>query len=383
MSIGIAVPMKTTRLSLLKHQVRNLRHPRRSVLYSDRFNDVLKEAVTWCPDRLVDSVLYPFLMLLILSGGTMLIGGCAITDNSINLKAEARRAELTDKGTPFHYKKKPIQATTTLIEENNSFALIKVEFPANFQGDPDNTTVTAWYYKVKGAAKRTGAIVQLPILGGDYGPAKLFAEFYAKRGYHVLRFERKSNVFDPGRGLERSRHVLQQSVIDVRRGVDWWLTQPEIDPSALGICGISMGGFQSSLVLGVDNRFRAAALLLNGGNLPRLITVSREGEIVDFRNALKQEHGWDDEQLYQEATKVLGDVDPISVAANIDPGTVLFVPCRFDQVVPYPQALEWYEAAHHPRRMTLPTGHYSSVFALPYILDECDRHFRETLGLDG
>jgi uncharacterized lipoprotein YddW (UPF0748 family) len=91
-------------------------------------------------------------------------------------------------------------------------------------------------------------------------------------------------------------------------------------------------------------------------------------------------HGWTDQQLYDEASRMIGGVDPLALAARLDPKRILHVSPWFDQVVPYDLATRWWEAAGRPRRIGIPTGHYSSGFFTFYIHRKCVEHFRAMFG---
>ncbi len=280
----------------------------------------------------------------------------------------------------FGYEKVEIDAGVNLVEKRKGYDVLTVQYPSHFQDDPSNTEVTAWFYRQQ-EPKPTANIILLPILGGDYAPSRFFCEYFAEYGFNVLFFERKSAVLDSVEGVERTWEVMVRTVIDVRRGIDWWLTQPGIDPEKLGIFGISMGGIQSSIIMGVDPRIKAGVFCLNGGDLPQLMMQSKEQEIVDFRAAVKSQLGWDDEMFLEEAVRLLTPIDPLTYAPNLDPEKVLHISPYFDQVVPFELAEKWWHAAHEPSRIIIPTGHYSSAFLIHYIKVEARNHFLDVFEL--
>jgi len=304
----------------------------------------------------------------------ILLSGCATQlydsndDDKVMNKIDGERV--------FGYKKLPIKAHAAVLEKGKFYDIIYVTFPSYYQDDEKNKVVKAWYYRQRDS-NPIGNIVQLPILGGDYGPSRLVFEYLADKGFNVLFFERKDAVFNPDQGIDRTLNVLHRTVVDVRRGIDWWLAQPEIDPDKLGILGISMGGFISSLIMAVDARIKAGVFALNGGNLPELLLRTKEGEVVDFRLAIQERFGWDDKEFLEAAQKMLWDVDPLHYAPNLDPAKILHISPRFDMVVPFDLADQWYKAAHKPKRIILPTGHYSSGLFIHYIRAKIKDHFQE------
>jgi len=299
--------------------------------------------------------------------------GCARTP--LELHAPTDDVDVTAALKNYDYRQGPGEATVELRDTRQVYDLLRVRFAAYDQSDPNNSEVVAWYYRRRGAGPLPG-IVQIPILGGDYGPSIAFAEFYADKGFHVLRFERKAELFLPDKGLEHTRKVLINSVIDMRRGLDWWTTLPELDRTRLGVSGISMGGFFGSVLTAVDDRVAAAALMLNGGDLAQLLTITDEGWVEQVREEFLASRQWTHQQLYDEADRLWRDIDPLTVAPRIDPHKVLLISARFDRIVPYDLSTVWWEAAHRPRRITIPTGHYGSVVFISYIQRKCADHFR-------
>lgn len=280
----------------------------------------------------------------------------------------------------FGYEKAVVDAKATVLEIRKGYDLIHVQFPSYYQDDPENQEVTAWFYRQQDP-QSTANIVLLPILGGDYAPSKFFCEYFAEYGFNVLFFERKTAVLDSVEGVERTWKVMVRTVVDVRRGIDWWLTQPAIDPEKLGIFGISMGGIQSSIIMAVDPRIKAGVFALNGGDLPQLLMQSKEQEIVDFRQAVKSHFGWDDKTFQEEAERLLTPIDPLTYASNLDPHQVLHIAPYFDQVVPFELSEKWWRAAHRPNRIIIPTGHYSAAFLIHYIKVKARNHFLDVFGM--
>lgn len=93
----------------------------------------------------------------------------------------------------------------------------------------------------------------------------------ARAGYCVLCIdnadhgERMTEPF--GRrevGSYRHREWMVQTVTDQRRGLDYLLTRPEVDPSRIALLGGSLGGHIGCLVAGLDDRFTAVVLTVVG-----------------------------------------------------------------------------------------------------------------------
>ena len=62
--------------------------------------------------------------------------------------------------------------------------------------------------------------------------------------------------------------------MDVRRAADFLRSRPEVDPSRVGVTGISLGAIVGSTTAGVDGRFAKAVLTIGGGDLARILAYS-------------------------------------------------------------------------------------------------------------
>lgn len=80
---------------------------------------------------------------------------------------------------------------------------------------------------------------------------------------HFMYGERKTEEgFDHGsdRGPYYYRDWMCQSIVDLRRGIDYLGTRPDIDMERIAIYGGSLGGWIGSILAAVDPRIKAAVL---------------------------------------------------------------------------------------------------------------------------
>lgn len=189
-----------------------------------------------------------------------------------------------------------------------------------FNTTPD-VRVPAYLLLPKGEAKRRPAIVALHDHGAFFvwGKEKLvatenehpaltefkrtaysgrsYASDLAKRGYVVIAIDmfywgerRMLLPNDPPAWLDREKMSVQDVAafnrrsgtstsliatglfeagitwsgvmfLDDIRTVDYLLTRPEVDPERIGCCGLSVGGFRSAHLAGLDPRIRAAVVV--------------------------------------------------------------------------------------------------------------------------
>ena len=93
--------------------------------------------------------------------------------------------------------------------------------------------------------------------------------FFTEQGYavlapdHFLFGERKvegGTGLDEDKGPYYYRDWMTQSVVDLRRGIDYLLSRDDIDPDRIGIMGGSMGGWIGSILMAVDPRIKTSIL---------------------------------------------------------------------------------------------------------------------------
>jgi cephalosporin-C deacetylase-like acetyl esterase len=80
---------------------------------------------------------------------------------------------------------------------------------------------------------------------------------------HFLFGERKTEGgfdHDTNRGPYYYRDWMCQSVVDLRRGIDYLLTRPDIDPERIAVFGGSLGGWIGSILSAVEPRIRTTIL---------------------------------------------------------------------------------------------------------------------------
>lgn len=214
---------------------------------------------------------------------------------------------------------------------------------------------------------RAPAIVVTPILGGGRSIARSQCRRLVAAGFHVVLVDRGGRVLDASWKVEDLDRFLRRGVAGRRAVVDWLLSRPDVDPDRLGAMGISMGGIITTLLFALEPRFESAVIALAGADVPSIISGSSEGRLVRWREARAAELG--DEAAVERALRDAFPDDPGRLAAAIDPRRVLQVTARLDTVVPAARQEALWEALGRPLRYDLPTGHYSGILYLPWVLD--------------
>ncbi len=257
----------------------------------------------------------------------------------------------------------------------------RIALPDNVPTDiPGEGIVAHWYRPtIVHAERNQRGVVCLPIQGGDYEVSTLLAEFLAKRGYHTLRFERRAEWLDHEVALPVLAQLVPHFVADIRRTVDHWLGLPDA-PTAptLGLLGVSMGAMTGTLLAASDPRFAAVVLCIGGGELSDILVDGRDTELDAWRVHMVEKLGGAEEFANEVRTHVR-QIGVLDAGAQLDAKRTLFVAARFDRVVPWSASKRLWNAIGQPKRITLPTGHYSAAIGLPLIKSAATRWFDKHL----
>lgn len=250
----------------------------------------------------------------------------------------------------------PLSPQETPAEETAEYRVIKV----TYRSARDQRVPALLILPKQPREERLPCVILMHGLGGDkrmfqmlWGPLTRagFALFAIDAQYHG---ERKPSDDIPFFGMYpyRARDALIQTVIDLRRGVDYLQTRKEIDPDRIGYIGASMGGIIGAMFAGVDERVKAPVLLVAGGDWKILMERST---LSMWRDAARN-----NPQQIQEALRVMDVVDPVNWVGRIAPRPVLFINGDADDVVPVesnkalhnaagePKKIVWYKGGHVP-----------------------------------
>lgn len=152
--------------------------------------------------------------------------------------------------------------------------------------------------------------------------------------------------------------ALRQAVLDSRRGLDYLSRRPDVDPTRLGIAGISLGGILSGLTAGVDPRIKVAITIVGGADFAKGFwdgLVTRR-----YRDEIKRS-GY----TYETYQAAMAPVD----AANwlprrrLNPEDVLMINGRYDLVVLPEGAKSLAKDFGGTKIVWLNTGHYGAASA--------------------
>src|SRR5262249_14725873 len=150
-----------------------------------------------------------------------------------------------------------------------------------------------------------------------------------------------------------------------------------VAPERLAVMGVSLGGHVASAVYSVDERFRAGAFLLAGGDVAGSIWKGSR-ETAGIKAGLVRA-GVTREALEEE----FRPLDPATFATPARREGAFLVGALQDQIVPPENVEVLWEAYGEPRLLWIPGDHYTGIVFLPDLLGEVAEHFRRVLRLPG
>ena len=164
-------------------------------------------------------------------------------------------------------KNMPLNAKEMVILDKKNYTLYKVTYQSI-----NNKQVTALFIRPK-TGTSFPCIFFIPGLSGKKEVYLDLMTFLCSKGYACFSID----LLMFGERKEKRQFTLEkdiikviiQTVFDVRRGLDYLKSRGDINSIAL--YGRSLGGIIGSIVLGVENRFKAGILIITGGNITYIL----------------------------------------------------------------------------------------------------------------
>jgi hypothetical protein len=230
---------------------------------------------------------------------------------------------------------------------------------------------------------RTGPVPVVVVLhywgATDLRPERALATELNRRGmaaavvtlpYHLERTPpgRRSGEMAIEPDVERLKRTTYQSVLDVRRTIDFLMTKSEFDPKRIGITGTSLGALVTALVFAVDSRVESATFILGGADFAQIMWSS--SRVVVQRDMLRR-RGFTEERL-RDALK---DVEPLTYLPERTTGSSFVIGAKYDTVIPEGSTEKLIAALPNPKVLWLETGHYGGIFVQRRLMREVAGYF--------
>ncbi len=291
---------------------------------------------------------------------------------------------------PYDYHSSEPCFNLQLKETTSKWLRYAVDFPtAHPTQYEENNTAYGEYFQPVGVDHAPLAIL---IHGwGDRGviPCKFFAPALAKRGiacfilYLVFHSSRMPEVIKSRLPLltpDEWFEGYQISVIEIRQIIDWAGKRQEINENQIGVVGLSLGGFVSSIAMGIDERIKAGVFLISGGNAERITWNTRNKAIIEGHTCAETEcheiHSHYPQYLaevaekgFENVTPLIGcfQTDPLTFAPSLRQRPILMINALWDDYIPRQATLDFWEACDKPTILWLPGTHVTVWLWYPII----------------
>ena len=263
----------------------------------------------------------------------------------------------------FSQRKFKGETITGDVKDKGGFVFRKISIDSGNDTIMDNK-IRLEYYDVKGSGKKP-VIIVLPVLEGAGSIIKEFAEFFAENGYSSIIVNRKKRYVKQNK-YEDVNNILKEIVMNHKQVIDWIETREELDKERIGIFGISFGGIKSALISQLDQRINASVLALAGGDLPYILSFSKENTLVEKRKEYILNNRITKRELYLKLNGLI-TCDPINYATYLDARNTMMILAIFDKCVPFAKGRELRERIGKPETVYLFSGHYTSILYKGYV----------------
>jgi beta-lactamase class A len=150
---------------------------------------------------------------------------------------------------------------------------------------------------------------------------------------------------------ELDREIEIQAVLDLRRGIDLLLAQPDVNPTRLAYVGHSYGAQWGSILSAVDKRMKTSVLMAGVAESADIFLRGNEPGIVEFRKSRPPG------QL-ERYVQVIGDIDAIHFVGHAAPIPLLLQFANFEQYFDKTSMEHYSAAASDPKKVLYyDTGH--------------------------
>jgi dienelactone hydrolase len=244
------------------------------------------------------------------------------------------------------------------LRDRLRFDVTRVALPSNA---PGGGSITFEYYDVVDAPGRTPVVVLPPILSGHLIVTRYFARYFANQGWRAVVLTRDR---DPLEQLDDLEGTIRANLGDYRLVLDWLEQQPGVDPSRIGLFGISLGAMDAVMLAALDDRVDALVAAMAGGDLAHIVASTNYRRVTRSVDRWVDAAGRTREAMLDDLEERIA-TDPLALAPYVDAQRVLMIMTRSDAIVPFEAQQALRDSMGAPETLYLPTGHWSSVVYFP------------------
>lgn len=270
----------------------------------------------------------------------------------------------------------------------------------------EGTMLRGWLYQPGGQAPAPGVVMAHGFSAVKEMYLDAFAEVFAAAGVAALVFDNRN--FGASDGEPRQEIDPWAQVRDYRDAITWMQGLPGIDPTRIGVWGSSYSGGHAIVLGAIDKRIRCVVSqvpLISGfrnvqrlvrsdflpglratldadraarftGKEPAMVPVVAEDPLAP--SALPTPDSWQwftdtgrtrapawRNEVTVRTLEMLMEYEPGSYIDRVSPTPLLMVVAAHDVLTPADLALEAYEQAREPKKLTILTGGHFDAYQGP------------------
>jgi len=276
------------------------------------------------------------LLYLLLTFGVYL-GGCVSHQTTpISTKPAAPDASSARRPAPvFSYDRTKIPFANNVLdeEETRNYVVRLIHFPSIGDNRQRRDQVSGKYYESKHPGKKP-LIIVLPIFGGHIFPPKTMTYYLRKTAEgdaHVFYMQGDQNLTDWW-GLkhapdeesfmelwESTAQAERNTIIDIRRTIDWAQARPEVDPDRIAVIGFSRGAIMAAVATANDRRLTATVLVMGGAHPHEALAACPMLRGDGVQRKVQKEYGWTLDAFADRLAPLYYDLDPANYPNQVDP----------------------------------------------------------------
>jgi cephalosporin-C deacetylase-like acetyl esterase len=240
----------------------------------------------------------------------------------------------------------PLNATVKKLDDSD----IRTRYRLDYDSAHDQR-VAAILAVPKKAVGAMPAVLLMHGSGGDKDVNYIhgISEALVRRGFITLSIDAqyRGDRVKPGRVNDIKpdsftwRDAWVQTVIDLRRAVDYLETRPDVDKSRIGYLGVSMGGILGGILGGVEARIACFALVVPGGGFVELAKNLEKFPNLQAHWPVKM-----NPEVLKRVEEISNVADPIYFVGRILPRPLVIVVARHDELIPPEASTAFINAAH-------------------------------------
>lgn len=137
------------------------------------------------------------------------------------------------------------------------------------------------------------------------------------------------------------RDAWVQSVVDIRRCVDYLQQRPDMDKHKIGYLGFSQGGMLGSVACGIEDRISCACLAVPGGGFANLVRNIDKYPVLKAHWPVKITP-----EILAKVDEISNITDPAHYIGMINPRPFLIFVAIHDEIIPAESSTILIEASH-------------------------------------